>query len=33
MLITELMILVVIYKGRQWREASVEKEKQLGIGG
>ncbi|KAI6046713.1 vacuolar DHA amino acid exporter [Pisolithus marmoratus] len=29
MLLVELLILLVLYKGKQWREASVEKERQL----
>jgi len=28
MVVTECMILVVLYKGRTWREASIEQEKQ-----
>jgi hypothetical protein len=28
MVIVECMILLVLYKGRSWREASVEREKQ-----
>ncbi|KIJ10878.1 hypothetical protein PAXINDRAFT_119245 [Paxillus involutus ATCC 200175] len=28
MLLAELMILLVLYKGKQWREASIEKEKE-----
>ena len=27
MLLAELMILLVLYKGKQWREASIEAEK------
>jgi len=28
MVVAECMILLVMYKGRKWREASVEREKQ-----
>jgi hypothetical protein len=29
MLLAELMILLVLYKGKQWREASIDAEKRI----
>lgn len=33
MLFAELMVLLVLYKGKKWREASLEKERQQSDGG